>query len=339
METRTQTDARAIGPPGLELRAFTEADLAPMVETFNLGSEADGIEERIGVDDLRNWLGHPSEHFDAASDVVVAVVDDQVVGYGSTDWVDTNLDGLREYRSRGHVHPDWRRRRIGTAILAHNEARAREISARHDVDRPRVLGSWAADRRVGAVALMRDFGYQPVRYFFDMVRPTLDDIVVPPMPDGLEVRPVEGPAALRQLFDADVEAFMDHWGGFDASDASFRQWIEQPDFDPSLFVVAWDGDEITGGVQNIINAHENAALNRKRGLLDSVFVRRPWRRRGLASALVGRSLVALRDRGMTSAWLGVDADNPLGALGVYERAGFAVEMRATGYRKPMEMDR
>jgi ribosomal protein S18 acetylase RimI-like enzyme len=74
-------------------------------------------------------------------------------------------------------------------------------------------------------------------------------------------------------------------------------------------------------------------------LLDSVFVRRPWRRRGLAAALVGRSLALLRDRGMTSAWLGVDADNPTGALGVYERAGFEVHLRSSAYHKPMEIQR
>ena len=132
---------------------------------------------------------------------------------------------------------------------------------------------------------------------------------------------------------------MDHWGGFDASDATFAQWLDSPDFDPTLFVIAWDGDEIAGAVINSIDESENRELNRRRGLLDSVFVRRPWRRRGLAAALVARSLVVLRDRGMTSAWLGVDADNPTGALGVYERAGFAVHSRAIAYRKPFEVDR
>ena len=101
-------------------------------------------------------------------------------------------------------------------------------------------------------------------------------------------------------------------------------------------MVAWDGDEIAGAVVNTISEHENRELNRARGLLDSVFVRRPWRSRGLAAALVARSLVVLRERGMTSAWLGVDADNPTGALRLYEKAGFGVHLRSTAYRKPME---
>jgi ribosomal protein S18 acetylase RimI-like enzyme len=174
-----------------------------------------------------------------------------------------------------------------------------------------------------------------VRYFFDMARPTMDDIVVPPLPDGLEIRPVRGDQ-FRQLWDADVEAFRDHWGGFDASEERYRSWLEDPKFDPSLFVVAWDGEEIAGGVINQINETENRAFNRKRGWLQSVFVRRPWRRRGLARAVVARSLVVLRDRGMTSAGLGVDADNPTGALRLYQEAGFEVEHRSTAYRKPMD---
>jgi mycothiol synthase len=42
---------------------------------------------------------------------------------------------------------------------------------------------------------------------------------------------------------------------------------------------------------------------------------------------------------MSSAVLGVDAENPTGALGVYEVTGFEVERRATTFRKPLEMDR
>jgi ribosomal protein S18 acetylase RimI-like enzyme len=181
---------------------------------------------------------------------------------------------------------------------------------------------------------MAQEGYEPVRWFFDMVRPTLDDIPEPPLPEGIELRPVSQDQ-LRQLWEADVEAFRDHWGGFDASEARYQEWLNDPKFDPSLFVVAWDGDQIAGGVINEVNETENAAFNRRRGWLASVFVRRPWRRRGLARAVVARSLAVLRERGMTSAGLGVDADNPTGALRLYEQVGFEPEYRSTAFRKPM----
>ena len=87
---------------------------------------------------------------------------------------------------------------------------------------------------------------------------------------------------------------------------------------------------------NEINETENAAFNRKRGWLRSVFVRRPWRKRGLGKAIVLRSLQVFRERGMTSAGLGVDADNPTGAMGLYTGTGFETEIRSSAYRKPME---
>jgi ribosomal protein S18 acetylase RimI-like enzyme len=214
------------------------------------------------------------------------------------------------------------------------EAHAQGLAAVYPSERPQVFGSWNPDSRVGKRILLEHEGYQPARFFFDMVRPDLEGIELPPLPDGIEVRPV-APAAHRQLWDADVEAFQDHWGGFDGSEVVYQSWLKDPKFDPGLFVVAWDGDEIAGGVINNINATENAAFNRQRGWLQSVFVRRPWRRRGLARALVGQSLAVLRERGMTSAGLGVDADNPNAATRLYEDAGFQVDVRSTAYRKPM----
>jgi ribosomal protein S18 acetylase RimI-like enzyme len=68
-----------------------------------------------------------------------------------------------------------------------------------------------------------------------------------------------------------------------------------------------------------------------------VFTRRPWRRRGLAHALVARSLVLLKERGMAEGILGVDADNETGALGVYTDNGFVVTEKFTAYRRPLEV--
>ncbi|HTE65266.1 MAG TPA: GNAT family N-acetyltransferase, partial [Candidatus Binatia bacterium] len=184
-ETIDRTDA----PGGLELRPFQgEPDLAAMIRVFNAANVEDRIDERLSVEAMRNWVEHPSPHFDPAGDIVLAVADGEVAGYGWTSWVDTT-DGLREYATRGHVHPAWRRRRVGSALLCHNEARLRRLAAGHDTERPRTYAAYAPERRPGAVALLLGTGYQPVRYFFDMVRPTLEDIAVPALPDGLEIRP------------------------------------------------------------------------------------------------------------------------------------------------------
>ena len=322
-------------PPltGLTLRAYRPEDAAALCELLNRGAEADGAPWRASPAEIVNWMSRSNESFDPARDAAVAELEGQMIGFRDVERVDTN-DGLREFRLGGSVHPDWRHRGIGTWLLCGSEAHARKRAAEAPSDRPHVLGTWQANTAAGALALMQREGYREVRYFFDMARPTLDDIVEPPLPDGLELRPVVLDQ-LRRLWDADVEAFRDHWGGFDASDERFDEWRKDPKFDPSLFVVAWDGDEIAGGVINQINETENRAFNRQRGWLQSVFVRRPWRRRGLARALVARSLVVLRERGMSSAGLGVDAANPTGALRLYEEAGFEVEHRSTAFRKPM----
>jgi ribosomal protein S18 acetylase RimI-like enzyme len=73
----------------------------------------------------------------------------------------------------------------------------------------------------------------------------------------------------------------------------------------------------------------------RRGWLEHISVRAPWRRRGLARAMTAESLRRLRDAGMTEAMLGVDADNPTGALGLYQRLGFEVDARSTAYRRPL----
>ena len=63
-------------------------------------------------------------------------------------------DGLREYRSSGAVDPEFRRRGIGSVMLADRMAAARSLDATYtDVDRPRLLGMWVDLRNVGGSAL------------------------------------------------------------------------------------------------------------------------------------------------------------------------------------------
>jgi mycothiol synthase len=323
-------------PAGFRLRPYAgESDVADLVRITNAALSADRIPRRFTEQDMRAWSSHPGDSFDASRDVTVAVLGDEMVGWSNRSWVDAWDSDIREYRVDGDVDPTWRRRGIGTALLRHNEQLSRELAATHDTHRSRVFGSWAADGQVGSMALLAAEGYTQVRWFFDMIRRNMDDIPDFPLPDGMEIRPIT-PDIYRRVWDADVEAFHDHWGGFDASDESFKRELESPTFQPDLWVVAFDGDEPAAGVHNHIDAAENAALGIRRGWLRSVWTRRQWRRRGLAKALIARSLALLRDRGMTTAGLGVDADNPSGALGLYEGVGFEVDYRSTAWRKPFE---
>jgi mycothiol synthase len=310
-----------------------ERDLPGMVDLENRSHAAVGIEDRNTVADQRNWLS-PTPHFNPDRDVTIVTLDGTLVAWGEVAWIDTR-DELREYRLGGWVDPARERSGIGSSLLDWQEHRARELAASQETDRPLVFGTWIPEVRVGKRVLFEGRGYRPVRYFFDMIRPGLDEIEIPPLPDGIEIREADE-AQDRRIWEADVEAFHDHWGGTDVSEERYQRDLLDPNRERSLWVVAWDGDEVAGGSINAIYPAENEHLDVPRGWLDSVFVRRRWRRRGLGAALVARSLVKLRERGMGAAMLGVDAENPTGALGLYERAGFEVHRRSTAYRKSME---
>jgi mycothiol synthase len=321
--------------PGFRLRPYRgEPDLVEIARIENLESEADDLRERTTTDGLAARYRHPNESFDPARDVTIAEVDGRPVAVATREWVDTT-DGYREYRSHGAVDPDWRRRGIGSALLADNEQRHRRLSAAQDVPLPRILGSWSGETQAGDVALLEAAGYDRVRWFFKMNRASLDEIPTVALPDGLEIRAVSR-ALAPVVWAADIDSFKDHWGGFDHSDEVLQRWLDHPSTDLDLWVVAFDGEEVAGGVINAIDGPENDALGIRRGWLASVFTRRAWRRRGLARALIARSLERHRDRGMTSAGLGVDAENPSGALGLYEGLGFEVEYRSTAWRKPLD---
>ena len=336
---KTHAAASAAEIPGLVIRPYAgEVDLPDVARIRNAEWEADGVREHSTVADLRAWWGHASEQFDAMRDVSLVEIEGSVVAVAQLDWIDAT-DGVREYRARCWIEPAFRGRGIGTMLMARNEAIRREMAAGHVTDRPRLLGMNSAEGSPAATALARRFGYEPARWFADMERSLLGTLPeVPALPEGLEVRPVSADDA-RRVWEADLDAFRDHWGGWDASEASFRRWVESPEFEPELMVVAWDGDEIAGAVLNAVFAEENEALGVRRGWLDSVFTRRPWRRRGLARTLIVRSLHLLRERDLETAVLGVDADNPSGAFGLYESAGFRATERFIAWRKPMEEDR
>ena len=333
MSEVTLPDAPAID--GLRFRTYRGAEDVPaMVVVQRAAQRADGDTEVWSEESMRLDLENPT-HGDPADDVLLAFLGDRMVAYSRVGWEDAS-QGERTYWSFGRVHPDWRRRGIGTAMLGHDERRRREIAAGHETTAPLTLLSWVSDNDAGAIALLTKRGYRRVRTYHHMVRPDLDDVRVPPLPEGLEVRPIT-PDLLPTLWAAMEEAFRDHFGGQDFSPEAFRRWSLDPDFDASLLVVALDGDEVAGGVQGQIIPVENELNGYLRGWVDPVFTRRAWRRRGVASALLGRALVVLRDRGMTSAQLGVDSENANDAEGLYERHGFRVVRSSSEWHRPLAL--
>jgi len=327
-------DAPAVA--GLVFRSFRgESDYAAMVRLANERAAANGDDWNLTVAELAADFA-PTAHFNPAADALLAEVEGTLAGFWRGEWRAEN-DGPLIYRIEHFLHPRWRGQGIGRAALQWTEDRMRAIAATHDPARPKILQGFASHGNRYQAELLEANGYQAVRHFHLMVRPALDDIPDFPLPEGLEVRPVR-PEHYRALWDADVEAFHDAWGVSDPDEAEYQPWLDNKIwFQPELWQVAWDPavERVAGQVRTFIDHGENERFGRLRGYTEFISVRRPYRRRGLARALIARSLRAQRDAGMTASALHVDAESLTGAPRVYEDCGFRVQTTDTLYRKAL----
>jgi GNAT superfamily N-acetyltransferase len=152
----------------------------------------------------------------------------------------------------------------------------------------------------------------------------------------MEVRTTR-PEHYKAIWEATREAMRDEstfteerW-----DDEAYEASMRLPTFCPDLWQIAWDGDQIAGGVHNYIDKTENSELNRKWGHTEQVFVRRPWRRKGVAHALIARSFELLKEKGMEYATLDMESENPSGALALYMSLGYKKDKEFIFYKKPL----
>lgn len=315
---------------GLNFRRFSgEADFHYMAEILNLCSTYDQLDGFYTAEGFASYYRH-LVNTNLYKDVLIAEMNNRPIAFCWTSWHNEESQ-IRIYEHYGHVIPKWRRKGIGRALLRFNQRRLKSISRNHQEGKQRWFETYAEDTEIAAVKLIESEGYTPVRYFYTMVRNDLENIPNLPLPKGIEVRPVE-PDHYQAINDASREAFRDHWGYSDELNPSVAQWLDDPNFDPALWRVAWDGDQIAGMVLSYIDVKENQNLKRLRGYTENICVRRPWRNQGVAKALIALSLNAIKERGMTEAALGVDTQNTSGALRLYESAGFKPTKLSTLYR-------
>ena len=330
----TPTETQAVGIDGLRLRPFDPAiDYEPIAELISTTNAFDDLDWFMTVPAVRLEVS-PGGVFDPERDTCVAEVDGERVGFIR---VSSRARGPEKVVHRMDVwtRPEWRRRSIGRALVGWAEERSRALQAAGAVGEPGAIHEMSGgtdENNQGSAAFAEAIGYRAIRYSFEMRRRLDQPIPDAPLPEGLELRPVRDEDT-RRIFDANGEAFMDHWEAAVRTDDDYRHWMEDPDTDISLWRVAWDGDEVAGASINTIYAEENERLGTSVGWLDQVSVRRPWRRKGLGAAVIAESLRVLRDRGLDEASLGVDAENPTGALALYERLGFTRHRAFRIYRK------
>lgn len=350
----TMTDTREITlewtampeVPGLRFRHFQGAlDYPRMLAVIEASKEADQIERVDTLENMTRYYEHLT-NCDPYRDMVFAEIEGEVVGYArATWWQQTNPDGW-VYAHFGFLKPSWRRNGIGRAMLRILQRRLRVIAAEQlgSGERPAYLPamfcSWATDTEVATQKLLESEGFKPNRWFYQMLRPDLENIPDLPLPAGIEVRPVDWEAQKRLIFEAETEAFRDHWGYSTPTEEDYQAWVAEVEgdasIDPALWRVAWEGDQVVGMVRSFINETENREYQRQRGWTEHISVRRPWRRRGVARALIAFSLQALKEQGMSEAALGVDTNNTSGANKLYESMGFRPVKININYEKPLD---
>jgi mycothiol synthase len=320
--------------PGLQFRRFRgAADFPGMAAAIQAGHEKAGSLEVVSAEDMARTYAH-LENCDPERDILIAERGGTIVGYARVEWRD-QVDGSRGFTAICPLRPADRRLGIGTAMLGWAERRMAANAASLPADRPSRMRAWTWDADEGATFLLRAHGWTPEGRGYEMVRSTLDDIPEVPLPDGFEVRAIIGVAAERRVWDAAAEAFRDERGEEEWSEEDWARNQEDPHRDPTLWAIAFDGDEVAGGVTARIDPHENATKGVLQSYIDGVWTRRPYRRRGLARALLARVLELLHERGMTSAYLGVDGLNPNQAMTLYEGLGFAIRTAETDWTKPL----
>lgn len=272
--------------------------------------------------------------FDFTQDVRLAVDDGQVVGY-------CGVSCTAPYVSNGlaaHTHPAQRGRGIGAALTRWGEARiAASLPLAPPHARVTIVCSNFGAHTAGA-ALLLDLGYRHIRSGYEMkIEMAGPDAPAPPhWPAGVTVRSMIANQEEEAVFRALDETMQDHWGHVERPFAEhFAAWLHfvrsVPVYDPDFFFLALDGEQIAGVALCFPKDNDFPDM----AWVQSLGVRRPWRRRGLALALLHHVFGECHRRGILKVGLGVDADSLTGAIRLYEKAGMHIFRQWDTYEKEL----
>ena len=310
--------------PSLTLRRARWTDVNAVAKLNHDVAEMEGDSLFVlTAEELANeWK---NEGFNVERDVfVVETQDGRLVG--SEEFY--NESGHYKLKADGCVHPEFRGLGVGSSLLEKIAERAR---AEIELAVPNVqvtIQSLINNKDEAGHNLLKNNGYSLVRYFWRMeiklqeAQPALN------LPAGIELRPFIKNEHAVAVWQADNEAFRDHWG---SHDRTFQEWSHakfgNPNFDPTLWMIAWDGNEVAGFSQN--------RFRKGIGWIGTIAVRRPWRGKSLGIALMRQTFDEFYKRGTTIIGLGVDSANLTGATRLYERAGMYVAGEFALYEKEL----
>ena len=302
-------------PPGFRFRAPTMDDLPGVVAVWRAEEAAIDGKATTTETEIRMYWNDPDRNL-AEENRVVVDENDRIVAV--LDTYDFPPYTVAEFNPA--VHPDFCGRGIGSALLAQVEAYILERIER--VQGPRLaLHSQVSGRHERAHALLQRHGFSHIRNWRKLEIDLNAD--APPVipPDGLRLASLRLGVDERAIWEAAEEAWQDHFG---YAPMGFEEFIYYrvtaiEDFHPDLWIVAWD--ENTDEIAGVSLCRRDTADDSDMGWVSLLAVRRPWRGRGLGSALLQASFAMFREQGWTRAGLAVDASSITGADRLYERAG------------------
>jgi mycothiol synthase len=306
-------------PPGYASRPAAADDLEAIVRLVDAVDVHDaGLTDPVR-DELRWEWSEP--RFDLARDSrVVLDAAGTLVAYADVHAHEPSV----QVRAWTQVHPVHRDAGVTAAALAWIEAHGRAAVPAGRRDVPLRHGGLATDHHTGE--LLRERGFAHARTFRQMARPIGSAEPQPRDVEGIAFRTSEPGRDDRAIYDVENGAFRDHFGYVPFA---FEEWREHlfsdPNHDPSLAFLAFDGDRAVG--LNLTLIEEDIGWVAVLGVLG------PWRRRGIGRALLQRTFAELGRRGVDEVRLGVDADNADRATHLYESSGMVLRREWHIYEK------
>ena len=316
---------------GLSWRSITADDVAGWHRLVRAIEDADDPAERNTVEDLRDALLDGSWK-DPARDSILGL--DHAGVARAFGHVEVRPGDVRVRRAFcwGGVDPAWRGRGIGRALLDWQEQVGRAKIAAASTTAPGRLLVHLDDHVAAARRLVERAGFRQLRVFLELSRPLPAEIPAAPLDTGLRITGYT-PALSEPVREAHNEAFADHWGSEPRSREDWERTLAGRHFRPDWSFVVLAGDEVAGYALTSAYRADWEPQGYTSGWTDILGVRRAWRRRGIATALLAATMRVLRADGIERADLGVDVENPSRALDLYTGLGYREMRRGLAYGK------